>query len=439
MANININISGLVQSTGHAGFTIQDCIHEQIDGALDSNATRVVCSHVRIDGNPYLIVADDGDGMTKEKADKCYCLHNKKEATHLRNGCFGIGKSFSEGKLSSLTAKSTTLTKARDSRILEVVADWPDAVRNNQWNPISTGLTVDEQEHWREYAFSHEHGTVVIIPLSQDSNNYVESELNSICKELGFVYQSYLSNGRSIEFLGMQIAPTHTLELERVSRQQWGMEMLEVWTHPQHAMRVYFEGTTRDGSRCMLRFTDIGAATSRALPKKSNSDYPPPEGFTRAVTMTLKHSYDPQWSEDNADSEVKGFLSFKRGPRHIMRRPNDLSNSGDFPGRHVIRDARHELAYDFNADKLLDTQINKSSIRFEAMHTSLRKTIQVLCKNWSSAYYKLYIKPNLHVEDEEDGGDEVESRIRDQLVTRFKTELVNNPDFFLEMRNRFVL
>lgn len=440
MANININISGLLQSTDHSGFTIPDCVREQIDGALDANATRVVCSHAQIHGVPHLIIADNGDGMTKKVADKCYCLHNKKEASQVKSGCFGIGKSFSEGKLSGLIAKSMTLTKCRDGRILQVDADWPTAVRTNHWNPISNGLTVEDQELWRDFAFSPDHGTVVVIPLCPESHNYIESNPESITQELGFAYQSYIANGRSIDFLGMPVVPTHTVEYDTVAEHQRGMEIIEVWTHPEFAMRVYFETPLRDGTRAMGRFTDINPS-SKSLPRRTSTDYPPPEGFVRVATMTLKHTYHEEWSLTHDGEKVgfiNGFLSFKRGPRHIMRRTNDPRKCGDFAERFVVENSRHELTYDFSADKLLDTQMNKSNIRYDGMHSTLRKTIEALCKNWSSAYYKNHVLPTIVPRREEEESDEIEDRrIQELLVQRFKLELASNAEFYTEMRHRF--
>lgn len=385
----NISIPGLLRSTKTKGFTTQGAIHELVDNSIDAGATVVV---IKFNSTSNTItISDNGSGMDEAHADKAYCIHNDKPASN-KIGLFGVGKTVAEGILSDLRVATMTLTKVEGGRLLEISADWPKGISTGTWNPVSHGASADVGlPTWTRELVSDAHGTVVTIPMTHGMFQSLTAGITKFVSELCYVYQDIVNDVDIKVFVdGDQVPMDYgdALGWDRVTPEQRNSTRLEVWTKDNCETRVFHsEGAT------LVRF-DRSKPNPLAAARIADYAASAVGGYTCSATFQLRSVYNPVWNPDQPDDaeeqrpEFKyGYLSFRRGLRHLKRFDAEVPVSGDFERRRVLGSARHSLDYTYDADSFLKTEADKSNVTKDNVDKDLLWTVRSLARRWSAVYY----------------------------------------------------
>lgn len=427
----NISISGLLRSTKTKGFTTQGALHELIDNSIDAEATII---DIKFDSNTNtLVISDNGKGMDKSQADKAYCIHNDKPASD-KIGLFGVGKTVAEGVLSDLQSTTMTITKSETGRLLEISADWPASILTGTWNPVSHGASADiGLPLWKKQAVNLSHGTVVSIQMTNDAFKSFTSEIQKVIGEICYTYQDVVNSVRinvSIDGVQQEMNYSDGLGWDLVDDEKRNMTRIEVWTKEGSETRIFHS----EGSE-MVRF-NRNAKTSTGTPKDALTasrlkDYvsSSEQGYVCKANFQLRSVYNPIWNPElvqTLDSDeprpdfTRGYLSFRRGNRHLKRLDAEVPNSGDFERRRVLGSARHSLDYTYTADEFLRTEGNKSNVTKDNVDKDLMWTVRALARKWSTVYYDHHV-----VTSNSSNSVENEHSVPRNVVKLFKTNYAN--------------
>jgi len=390
----NINVAGTLRSTLNRGTTLPGAIKELVDNSIDSGAKLVKIGFNTISND--LIIADDGHGMTKEVADHAYRIHDDKEAS-TKIGRFGIGKVSAEGYLSGTKSVTTTLTKRDGGRLFEVNADWPASIAKSEWNPRASGASADfGAPLWETHTVNSSHGTVVKIPMQAELMRTAIETMSQITREVDYAYHECKGVDIVLEIDGVvqEMVSDKRLGWDDVSVKHRMSMGLVVCTKAGEASRVFMN---IDGGFKRFNFSKENPGVGRkSTAMLDDYDATVASGFT-CVPMNLRAVYNPEWNppenEDDDTTEsrkpsARGFLTFKRGHRHIASFPNEVRRSGDFEKQRIASDIRSSLDYTHEADGLVKTEGDKSRITKENVDPYLLKTVREAVWKWSGELYK---------------------------------------------------
>jgi hypothetical protein len=406
-SNSNISISGLLRSVKSKGFTIQGALNELIDNSLDASASIVRISFDTREN--VLVVADNGAGMTKSVADVSYRIHNDKAATN-KNGLYGIGKTVAEGMLSNQVATTTTLTRSKDERLLEITAEWSESIRTDSWNPRAAGASADfGVPTWDKYAIDSSQGTVVFIPMPSEMMLKMVETIDANVRAICYAYEEQENCKIEILVNGVKQNDDYSdaLGWNRVTLDQHRTKVpIEVWTKDGEHRVYHVENEMKVGFNYDARKTDGKPIDSLQAPRLDDYNEIRNAGYRLTAEMSLRCVYNPRFNPsgtvDDAgnlqrDPMVRGFLSFRRGGRHLAQIPCDPPVSGDMERRRVIGSIRSSLDYTYQADPLINTEGNKSNVTKSNIDQTLFKTVKDIARKWGDTYYKLHVKPALIV------------------------------------------
>jgi len=398
----NISIAGLLRSMKSRGYTKPGAINELIDNAIDANATKI---DVRFNTETNeLIIADDGDGMTKAIADKMYCIHNDKEASS-KIGLYGIGKCAAEGLLSDVKSVTTTITKHANDRLWEVNADWLHSIAANEWTPRAAGASADiGAPLWDKEAINKVHGTVVRIPMQPNNMHSIIESMDTILPEIAYAFQECNDVIITVTVNGIVLSMKTEDALgwndPALSDKQRLSTSLEVFVKDGEPTRVYH----REGG--VFKRFNPNPTTSTGKPidvlqaallddRKEAID----SGYSLNTSLALRVVYNPKWNpppitgEDGTRPEfIRGNVSWRRGKRHIARIPQDVPISGDHERRRILGSVRSSIDYDYRSDALIKTEGDKSRITKENIDPVLLHTVRTIIRKWSAAYYTEHVK-----------------------------------------------
>jgi len=395
----NINVAGTLRSTLNRGTTVSGAIKELVDNSIDSDAKHVEICFNTISNE--LIIADDGHGMTQEVADQAYRIHNDKEASD-KIGRFGIGKVAAEGFLSGTKSSTTTVTKCNGGRLLEANADWSASIAKSEWNPRAFGASADfGAPLWETHKVNMSHGTVVKIPMQAELMRTAIETMSQITREVDYAYHECKGVNIVVKIDGVvqEMVSDKRLGWDDVSVKHRMSMGLEVWTKTGEASRVFMD---MGGGFKRFNFSKENPGDGRKVDSLSTAmldDYDATiaSDFTLTASMTLRAVYNPEWNppenEDDDTTEsrkppARGFLTFKRGHRHIASFPNELRTSGDFEKQRIATAIRSSLDYTHEADGLVKTEGDKSRITKENVDPYLLKTVRDAVRKWSGELYK---------------------------------------------------
>lgn len=224
----SINISGMMMNMLSSGFDTIDCIGELIDNSIGAHAKNI---HIHLLDH-LVIFVDDGEGMNRDDLNKCYCLHERKDASDTRSGYFGIGSKHAKIHFTQYQFANTTISKKKDTDLMEIEADWKTAVEKGTYYPQAHKISSDSKEMWDNYSISQKHGTLDIIPCDDKIYKELCEKTNDIINKLSITYYDYLLKN-NISFIvknnEQKLKSTDPISWAKATTENKQEVVIEIW------------------------------------------------------------------------------------------------------------------------------------------------------------------------------------------------------------------
>lgn len=226
--DITPNASKTIESLRYLTYTNATALADIVDNSLDANAENIT---ITIDKEKYIIIQDDGFGMTFETMCEAIKLgsNTEKESTDL--GRFGMGlvtASISMGR------KLEVVSKITGQKAHKVCLDLDKIMETNKWCAEEESLTMDDEVRMN----SLESGTVVTISKLDSIERNIASNADAHFRQ---VFRGFLFSGRTISLNGRQITPLDPLERDRSETQALLEDDIDVDGEKVHVALVHLD------------------------------------------------------------------------------------------------------------------------------------------------------------------------------------------------------
>ena len=422
-----IDVAGALSNMLYSGFSVRDCISEDIDNALDAGSTTI---RIYLDDNDKMLyIVDNGCGMSESGLRSANVLHKRNDqlATNIpgqppvRNGRFSIGGKAAKITYSQNKYPSIIISKVVDGQLNELTLDWSSAIQNNFLQIAPHRITEDGRKLWDEYSIAStgsdpavaNQGTLLCCRCDDRIYDEIRQDIVSggLIKYIGEKYHQYLLNrGIVMELFisekeddddeenGEDTGEYETLEqthfpvlgidilgLDVVDASHTMKHDLEVWQeNGSDKLLVYFE----NGNGKMV-FLDT--YTDPVKPKQINKAYPP-DGASKKAKLPIISSYDQSWVSTDENKQPLGGRFMMRGLKVIDKFDRTFPGKGDYGERKIIAFARHLVICFPTLDKDMGIQVNKSHIKESDINFHLNETVKYVTDNFAKQLYKNYHK-----------------------------------------------
>ncbi len=376
----SINISGMMMNMLSSGFDTIDCIGELIDNSIGAHAKNI---HIHLLDH-LVIFVDDGEGMNKEELNKCYCLHERKDASDTRSGYFGIGSKHAKIHFTQHQFANTTISKKKDTDLMEIEADWKEAVDKGTYYPQAHKISSDSKEMWDNYSISQKHGTLDIIPCDKKIHTELNDKIDEIINKLSITYYEYLIKNNISFFIDSKenkLKSYDPISWAKATNENKKEQILEVWKNKLTGNIYTFY---KKGNK-------IQYLNTYDKPIRNDYNYPL-ENCEQISTITIKSVYINSWTSNMDLGHELGGIYLKRSGKILDHFKCSIKNAGDYHYRNFLSIARHLVIFNSSLDKEFQVQINKSHIKEADINENIRETIKKLTESFSKDLFTKFKK-----------------------------------------------
>tara|TARA_B100001063_G_C16771432_1_gene561882 strand:+ start:640 stop:2487 length:1848 start_codon:yes stop_codon:yes gene_type:complete len=210
--NRDIDLTGLLKTYITCGFTLLQCILENLDNCLDNKATEIRITIEKINDSWKIIFSSNGKGMTREQLDKAQIMaQHSEEDLDTKHGRFGMGYPVSRSMLTGNKGKvlwlscHTPLTeeetgdKFYSGKFSQCVIDMDRTMALGYINKeLSNEIERKNENIWNNYAAdTNNTGVVLMYDITENTATELRNMVrHSVCsKNLSFnIMQTYPCN-----------------------------------------------------------------------------------------------------------------------------------------------------------------------------------------------------------------------------------------------------
>jgi len=349
----------LTGSLRDIGYDFPTAIADLVDNSISAGATRVGVELVFVPDDSYVLIWDDGKGMTPNALLEALRFGSRRDYRQNELGRFGLGlKTGSFSQCRRLTVVSRTAAKQNTCHVRTLDLDFIERV--DQWSVLADE-TSNAIEHARRILRDGP-GTVVVwenldrvLPDRYAESGWGRRRLNSLAKKtaehLSMVFHRFIAGTHGLDKVAMSV----------------GDEKLQAWDpfagsekHTQALAAEIFEVESEDGA------ADV-TFTGYVLPPRDQ--FSSPEQFER----------------------MSGPLKWNRMQGLYIYRANRLVQFGGWNGIRGIDEhtklARASIDFDTDLDETFQINVAKMSVVLPAtLKNMLERPIHDLCVRADAAY-----------------------------------------------------
>lgn len=206
----NPNAASLMQSLRAFGYDISTAVADLIDNSITACATKISILFEWNNGNPWIAISDDGNGMSEAELFEAMKTGSKNPLDERDSedlGRFGLGlktASFSQCK------RLTVASKKINSNVCVRCWDLDVVTKENAWVLLKTASDISK-EVINKFFRNNEKGTLVIWEnldrvIPQESRNDEDYQLaflsyaKSVKEHIAMVFSSYMKGPNKIRF-----------------------------------------------------------------------------------------------------------------------------------------------------------------------------------------------------------------------------------------------
>lgn len=425
-----INIPGMLKNMLREGFSTVHCLSELIDDSQGASATRI---HIYMDSqNNRLIVADDANGMTRDKLESSHYFHSRSSASN-KHGRFGIGRKHALVHFTGLKGMAQTVSRSAENNTLsQLNIDFPKVISSGNLYLHSHGVEEEFRPTWNKYAVDQDgKGTMTYLECDKtvlaDLVQRVKSDdvTNSLRYFLGSTYYNYLKAGGQVildvDGEKFPIAPIDRLCWDTVTEKE--EQFLSIYYNPvTREVRAYFTEKylkTKKGKRGYL-----------TKGKKKFVEGSPTDDLTHLGNVNLRGAYSDDWlhlqkqvltsmgvkvpgeHEEGVEElrRVLGGTDIQRNLKLVAMLPAEKAKSGDKASYTYVENSRYSVKFSavsddnlptdddaYTLDDVFNVQVNKSRIDTALIDANVWATIEYIRHKYAISCYK-----RLHPQAEEE-------------------------------------
>lgn len=413
----DIDVAGTLQNMLDQGFSTNDCAGEEFDNSTGAFAKRIQ-AHLFTDQN-LLIYADNGHGMDRAELKNGFKLNKRTEASNSRQGRYGIGGKQAKVNFTRLQHATVTISKkASNPAVNELEVDWKESVLENTYCNRATGASREHEDLFKKYVLDgldSDSGTMHIIPCAKDSFNDIRRgvENKSVIKnwlyDFGVKYHDQIVKGVRIEFIidgvSYTVIPIDPLAFDATDEQHKSREIVEFYRNTMGDLCAWLpernaylqEKKKGRGVRTELVEEPLSAEWtffSRCVIDLTYVENPE----VKIAELIAKGFVDGIVSEDakaniryeqNATAHLNGVF-FNRNDKIINRFENQRPKSGDKARYPYVNKSSCRISFGVEMDAQFSVQVNKSTLKEELIHPSVRRAYRFLHNEFVDAQYAHY-------------------------------------------------
>jgi hypothetical protein len=205
------NAARLIESLRHLGYGNYEAIADIVDNSIDAEAQKISIKVQQKSGQPFIVIADDGEGMTEAVLDQAMRLGSlTSRDLNSDLGKFGMGLVTAS---LSLARKCHIITRTSEGTFSSAW-DVDEIISQNKFLKHLDKATDEERSVFDEESDSAKSGTVVILSKCDNlSNKNVSSFASNLKHHLGRVHRYFIEAGRAITVNNEKILAVDPLQL----------------------------------------------------------------------------------------------------------------------------------------------------------------------------------------------------------------------------------
>ena len=434
-----INIPGMLKNMLREGFSTVHCLSELID---DSQGASAKVIHIHMDSHTnHLVLADDGNGMTRDKLESSHYFHSRSSASS-KHGRFGIGRKHALVHFTSLKGVAQAITRSAENNVLsQLNLDFPKVIASGNLYLLAHGIEEESRPIWNKYAVNQDgKGTLthfecdktVLAELVQRAKS--DNVTNSLRYFLASTYNKYLTSGGKI-ILNVDGEIISILPIDRLcwdTVKEKDEHHIYIYLNPNTGeVRAYFSEkymkTAKNNARGYLTLL-------KGKKKHSFVKGLPPDDFILLGLVNLRCAYSENWiqlqkevltdmgvnvPDDNGDGieelrRVLGGTDIERNGKLIAMFQAEKAKSGDKAAYEYIEQSRYSVRFNpvsddnvpkdddaYTLDDVFNVQVNKSRIDTSLIDANVWMTIQKIRRSYATYCYKRLCPQEEKSEEEE--------------------------------------
>ena len=413
-----IDVEGTLKNLNNYGFTILDCIGEELDNSISAGATLIGFTVNTLTNE--VIFTDNGKGMTEDGLVAANVFNKRTVSTNSKHGRFGAGAKFYNSKISEGKGVVLQVSKTFDSpRINQIAFDYDKFIQKNNITLFAHQATSDTEKLWARSAIApdksgtlkHIAGTPAVVNElremieSKDISNSLAYRIGCnyckeiIEKEILIVIKLVSEKGDHVQ----RVIPLDPMCWNPIDAKHKLETRIQVYQNTKTNTLV---GVFNDGNKSFYREKNVKTKRYNTTPFENNGLEFKPVG-----DITVQSSYSGNWENlQRADVEKLGCVvntgagiqNFRKnaGGKYIERNHKKIARfevlkptSGDTWRYQYSENVRHNIVFSasLEMDELFGVGVNKNDIREETINKQIwEDAIGFVCEMLPKKLCKMY-------------------------------------------------
>ena len=413
-----IDVEGTLKNLNNYGFTILDCIGEEIDNSISAGATLIGFTVNTVTNE--VIYTDDGSGMTEDGLFAANIFNKRTASTNAKHGRFGAGAKFYNSKISDGKGVVLQVSKTIESpKIHQIAFDYDKFIQKNNITLFAHEATGENEKLWAKSAIApdksgtlkHIVGSPTIVNELRKMVEETKDISNSLAYRIGCNYCKEIRDKNICIHVKLvnekgdhvqRVMPIDPLCWTKIHANHKSETRIQVYNNTKTNTMI---GVFNDGNRKVYREKNVNT-------KRHNSiNFENELGLKYIGDITVQSVYCDNWENMQREEIEKsgcivnagaGIQSFRKnaGGKYIERNNKKIARfdilqptSGDKWRYKYYEDVRHNILFSasYEMDEIFGVGVNKNDVREETINKQIwDDAIKFVCDMFSKKLCKMY-------------------------------------------------
>ena len=413
-----IDVEGTLKNLNNYGFTILDCIGEEIDNSISAGATLIGFTVNTVTNE--VIYTDNGSGMTADGLFVANIFNKRTASTNAKHGRFGAGAKYYNSKISDGKGVVLQVSKTIESpKIHQIAFDYDKFIQKNNITLFAHEATGENEKLWAKSAIApdksgtlkHIVGSPTIVNELRKMIEETKDISNSLSYRIGCNYCKEIRDKNICIHIKLvnekgdhvqRVMPIDPLCWTKIHANHKSETRIQVYNNTKTNTMI---GVFNDGNRKVYREKNVNT-------KRHNSiNFENELGLKYIGDITVQSVYCDNWENMQREEIEKsgcivnagaGIQSFRKnaGGKYIERNNKKIARfdilqptSGDKWRYKYYEDVRHNILFSasYEMDEIFGVGVNKNDVREETINKQIwDDAIKFVCDMFSKKLCKMY-------------------------------------------------